>query len=527
MFGRSGFAMSNNTSAMLRKIGPALTTRYIEALVASGLTPAAARKRVQRTTGAYKKLTGIKFEKNTLFMFHEDDFGKPKFWKNLEEAFYTHGKSYWATIATLRARGGICPIDRFPQVCGSPIRRKGRLSPDHILDGLKAVNFLDEFADGERSYVHFKQASMSGLSIARIRANELAEFVALHGIKLWAQRLGLGSYDRFLLRSEDPMPLVTNIAFDLTAPAFFRPLLQVVEGKAKPGFLACDINLNGIISEEEVEAFVRKCDGAAFSPNIGRIMPMLVGDVFSAKGMSLAKRKGILAITLENLFGYELAKALRDLIGLLSNAGATASMNPDHLAKVMRVLTKVEGSAANLRGDLFELVIGSLVKDVEGGFAKTGERMQESETGRRVEVDVQLVQPDAKSVLIIECKAKLPRARVSEAEVAKWYTDRVPLIYRILTARYSREPRPFHFEFWTNGIFAASALKWLNAQSKTCDGYTVDWKDGAGLKTYAERAKNASLRSMLNEHYFRNAMTVVVPVHADAVVEEVGTAGES
>ena len=55
----------------------------------------------------------------------------------------------------------------------------------------------------------------------------------------------------------------------------------------------------------------------------------------------------------------------------------------------------------------------------------------------------------------------------------------------------------------------------------------MDWKDGAGLKTHAERAKNASLRSMLNEHYFRNAMTVVVPVHADAVVEEVGTAGES
>lgn len=38
---------------------------------------------------------------------------------------------------------------------------------------------------------------------------------------------------------------------------------------------------------------------------------------------------------------------------------------------VMRTLSKIEGASANLRGALFELVVGSLVKDVEGGQSQT------------------------------------------------------------------------------------------------------------------------------------------------------------
>lgn len=351
-----------------------------------------------------------------------------------------------------------------------------------------------------------------------IRANELVEFVALHGIQEWARRLGLGSYNQFNMRDEDTPPIVSGMTFDLSAPAYFRPLLQMVDGQPKPGFLACDINLLDVISVPEVEAFVRKCDGAAFSSNVGRIMPMLVADLFSASGLALAKRKGILAITLENLFGIELAKALRDLVKLLTNAGATASVNPEHLSQVMRVLTKVQGASANLRGALFELVIGSLVKDVEGGYLKTGQRIREMDTGHRAEIDVQLDKEDNAGFLIIETKANLLGARVSQEDVERWYSNRVPLIHRILNTGHKRVERPFHFEIWTNGTFAASALSWLEDQPKTCDGYTVDWKDGAALKIYADRASNVSLRDMLNEHYFRSALTSVVS--SDASVDE-------
>ncbi len=152
------------------------------------------------------------------------------------------------------------------------------------------------------------------------------------------------------------------------------------------------------------------------------------GGVFSAEGLDLAKSKGILAITLENLFGLELARALRDLVNLLTDAGATASVNPDHLVNVMQVLTRIEGASANLRGALFELVTGSLVKDVEGGYLKTGQKIIDRGTGRKAEVDVQLDKENNAGFLIIECKAKSPGARVSKNDVRKWYSDRVPII---------------------------------------------------------------------------------------------------
>jgi hypothetical protein len=507
--------MHDDTAALLRKIGPALTTKYIEVLVAAGIPSATARKRVQRGTEEYHKLAGIRFEKNTRFIYRPEDYGERAFWTNLEAAFYSHGKAYWATVTNLRARGGACLLERFAQVTGAPIMRRKQLSPDMILERLKAVKMLEEVVDGELTYIKFRPGHLLSEPLELIRANELAEFVALHGIKEWARRLGFGSFNKFNVRGEDQAPVVSGITFDLSAPAYFRPLLQIVDGKAKPGFLACDINLHGVVSEPEVEAFVRKCDGAAFSSKAGRIMPMLVGDIFSAESLDLAKRKGILAITLENLFGLELAKALRDLVKLLTNAGATASVNPEHLSHVMRVLSKVEGASANLRGALFELVIGSLVKDVEGGYLKTGQRLTDLGTGAKAEVDVQLDKENNAGFLIVECKAKNPGARVSEQDVQRWYSDRVPMIHRIMNTSYKAVQRPFHFEIWTNGVFADSALLWLQAQPKTNGGYTVGWKDGAALKVYADRASNASLRSMLNEHYFRNPMTAVVSPRPD------------
>lgn len=510
--------MIDDTDKLIRKVGPALTTEYIAALISEGVNPAAARKRIQRATAGHQKLAGLRFEKNTRFIYFREDYGTPTFWRKLEGAFYTHGKSYWAAVVSLRARGGSCRIQRFAQVSGAPLMRKGQLSPDIILERLKAIKLLEEYVENGQTYIRLQPKFMRSSSIELIRANELIEFVALHGIKDWARRLGLGSYNKFYLRGEEEAPVVSGITFDLSAPAFFRPLLQIVDGKPKPGFLACDVNLAGVMSVPEVEAFIRKCDGAAFSPKIGRIMPMLVADIFSAEGLDLAKRKGILAITVENLFGTELAKALRDLVKLLTNTGATASVNPEHLSDVMRALTKIEGASANLRGALFELVIGSLVKDVEGGYLKTGHKIRDLGTGLKAEIDVQLDKDNNAGFLIIECKAKNPRSRVSLNDVQRWYSNRVPLVHSILDTDYKEVRRPFHFEIWTNGIFADAALTWLRAQPKTCDGYTVDWKDGAALKTYADRAKNASLREMLNEHYFKNPMTTVAGpiVSADA-----------
>ncbi len=125
-------------------------------------------------------------------------------------------------------------------------------------------------------------------------------------------------------------------------------------------------------------------------------------------------------------------RGLRDLINLLTDTGARASVNPEHIERVLNSLTRIEGTANNLRGALFEIIVGSLVKDVEGGYLRAGEKWTDYETRKSVEIDVLLDRPDNNGVLIIECKSKIPGGRVSLEEIKKWRNDRVPLIRKIL-----------------------------------------------------------------------------------------------
>lgn len=165
--------------ALLKKIGPALTTKYIEELTKTGITSATARKRIQRAARNYKTLGGIRFERKARFIYHPDDYGTSKFWENLIDAFYTHGKSYWCAIINLKARGGMCAIERFPQICGAPIARKGQLSPNIILERLIAINLFEETKYNEKYYIKFRPAFFLSESVESIKAVELSEFIAL------------------------------------------------------------------------------------------------------------------------------------------------------------------------------------------------------------------------------------------------------------------------------------------------------------------------------------------------------------
>lgn len=394
-------------------------------------------------------------------------------------------------------------------VCGAPINRARQLSPDILLDRLSAIQMLEINRDEEAGdeLVRFRPLFYAKVSEAELQATLLAEFVALQAIRDWARKLGFGSYGKFRMRGDAEAPIVSSIMWDLSAPSYLRPLARKAAGTIQPGFFVCDINLNGVITENQVELFVRKHTLASAPQNVAPIMPFLIGEVFSQDAFNLARQSGIVATTVGDLFGTATAKALRDLIGLLSNSGATAAKNPQHLLDVLNSLTKIEGAANNLRGAVFELVAGSLAKDVEGGFLLTGEKRRDPFSGRRAEIDVLLDRPDGKAVLIVECKSKIPGAQVSLEEAQHWLTDRVPLIHSILSHESRYDQREFHFELWSNGPFHASAATWLATQSKQLPGCTVDWKDGVLLKAYANKAKSNSIRGILKDHYFLHPLS--------------------
>lgn len=494
---------------LLKKYGPSLSSELIALMKDSGVSDAAARQRITRSLHDCKRLAGLRFAKNARFFYLEDQYATPAFWSGLERAFRSSGVSYWGAVVGLAARGGRCPSDMFPIVCGAPRARSRQLSPQRVFERMKAINFLQEERDAEAniSYISFR-TNRHVDSVEVTRARNVAERVALQAIVNWSRKIGLGSYNTYRTRGGTELPEVAGVAWDLSAPSYIRPLASAYDGPIKPGFFVCDLSLLGPITTDFVELFVRKHDMASAPKNVAPILPMLVGQVFTQSAFDAARRSGIVAATIEDLFGKEVAKALQDLIKLLSDTGATAAVNPEHLENVLNALTTIEGAERNVRSALFELVIGSLVKEVYGGFLQTGRIIRDNKSAASSEIDVLLYDEPKDRLLIIECKAKTPGSYVSEAEVKHWYQNRLPLRERLLRTETRYIGSAIHFELWTNGELVDSASAWLKTQAKALPEYTVDWKDGAEIKKIADLAPpESSVKKMLREHYFNHPLS--------------------
>lgn len=509
---RSSSPFDNDLVRLIRGSGPSLTITLIAEMVKAGISPAAARQRIARAGDSVTRLAGLRFAHNARFFFLSEQFGRPAFWKAIEKACQSHGPSYWGAIIGLKARGGAFPLRLFPGLCGAPLARKGQLSPERIIERLQAIHMVEQITDeatGE-AFIAFQPRQYRTAKLAQIRAQLAAEDVVLHGMKEWCRRLGLASFERVRLRGEDESPVVSSITWDFSGPSYARPLAQPLKGTLRPGFIVADVNLGKVLDADEVAHFVRKHDLASGPRNVAPIMPFLVADGFTATGFSLARQKGILATTTAQMFGEEVAKALRDLINLLSNAGATAAVNPEHLERVMGSLTKIEGAAHNLRGHLFELVVGALVKDVEGGYLRAGDEVRDALTRRSAEIDVLLDMPDDKGVLVIECKSKSPTSRIGLPEIQKWREDRVPLLRDILHSNAAYADKKLTFELWTNAPIAGAELEWLESH-RAEEGCEIGWRDGEAMKAYLEKSTSKSLIKIMNEHYFRHALVRVTP----------------
>jgi hypothetical protein len=498
---------AESLTSLLRKVGPSLSTELVERLVAEGVSADAARQRIARGARDFDvvKLAGVRFQHNARFLYLGDQFGDAPFWLAVERAFQRGGAAYWAAVTGMKARGGRVRLIDFPGVCGAPASRKGQYPPRHLLDRLIAIQLLEIEEIGEETYVKFRPHVYQCDTPEVLRARMLAESVALEGVRDWMRKLGFTSYQQTRIRGEDPAPEVSSIAWDLSGPSYIRPLARAGEVRLKPGFVVADINLRGLLDAPAVAAMVRKHDMASALPTFPPIMPFLIADAFTADGHSLAKQKGMLPTTTAQLLGDIIAQALHELVAMLTNLGATVAVNPEHLDKVLRELTRIEGAADNLRGALFELAVAYLVKEVDGGFVKAGVQVKAPLTRRAADIDVLLDRPDGKSVMAIECKAKVPGNMVTLDQVRRWREDRVPVIYEALSADGRYADRSFSFELWSNGRFRPDAAAWL-ADRASDPRFEIAWRDGDAVRAYLGLAKSAAITKIMNEHYFRHPL---------------------
>jgi hypothetical protein len=170
--------------------------------------------------------------------------------------------------------------------------------------------------------------------------------------------------------------------------------------------------------------------------------------------------------------------------------------NPDKIKNLFSRLSAIEGAAGNLRGALFELLVGHLVRSIEGGSIDIGVLVQDLETGKRAEIDVRMVKE--RQLTIYECKGYQPSSVVRAEEISDWLERRIPVINSAHRSEGRFVSSSVRFEFWTCGTFEEEALRLLEVAKDRTRKYAIEWKDGPAVRQYATGIAAPGIRKVLS-----------------------------
>lgn len=500
---------------ILSEEGPVLSSRLCAILEERGMSSAAARQRISRANGEFgdvKRLQGLVFPRGVRFLYHEFTFNSDQYWEALLHDISEASPAYGAAVAAVQARGGIVPRAHWDIVSGAPVRQKGQIASETVLERLCQVQLLGlTDVDGIGACVRLAgNVYLGEASVPELKARLITEKILLLAVKEWARQLGVASYDKVLMRDDaGGSPKVGTMMWDVTGPSYLRPMVRRDgEGKPKPGFLACDvINSGHATSEQAVRAFVRKCQLLAGFKRMGPLLPVLISDRFSKEGFNLGRSQGIMMASPGMLFGREVAAELAALLQTLTKAAAIAVQRPEVIGELFDKLGSIEGTAANLRGALFEMLVGHCVMKIDDGSIDIGKIVVDPNTSKSAEIDVFRVK-EYREVWSYECKAHQPTEVITRDAVEHWITDRVPLAHRALRREQRFQECEFHFEYWTCGSFAPDALALLRQAVSRTKKYALGWKDGRAVRDYVARIRPKVVAKMFDEHFFQHPITI-------------------
>jgi hypothetical protein len=460
---------------ILSKHGPLPSSEIKKHLLKAGVSEEAARQRISRAKGKVRE-SFLKLPKRESFLYLDNQYGNFEYWTALMNAHLQANSSYGAAISSILARENVIPSRYFDIVSGSPKRLSKHLSSSTIQINLIKCGFLKQVEDEELGMLlavdaknHFGTVDLESKKISLFVEN-----IIIYAVSDWLKKTGIASYNKIDMRAAEKNPYYGQFGWDITAPSYIHPLVQKNNTSTTPGFVVVDV-VNGKLDENNIKYFINKCRTNRQFKKMRPFLALLVAERFTPEAFNIGKQEGIIFTTPEILFGKEIAESLKDLTDTLKNAAAVAASNPDKLTKLLSSLTKIEGAAINLRGALFELIVGHLVYISEGNTIDIGVKV--SDGNRKAEIDVRRVKGNHE-VALYECKGKQPTTEISEDDIKKWIKEKIPIMHSALLKEPRFKQSKMIFEYWTTGIFSEQALILLNEYSDKTKKYSIRWKDG-------------------------------------------------
>ena len=478
----------------------------VELIEMHGISSDAAKKRVSRIRSPICKFPVPLLPRNEAFLYREQDWKTERFWSALLRDLRETGSVYGIALDGLGARGGFAQRAGFNTVCGTPEFQKKQVPLHRLLENLVRSDLVEIAEIGGLGDCICLQGGFDLAPLydaASCRARAIAEDILMEGLREWARKLGLASYDAIEIRTAQGAPKFGTFYWDLCGPSYLSPLVSAIpEGSAgpKPGFLVADVFCGETIDVRNIQYLLRKINMSKAMRGMVPFLPLILADGYTKKALRAGRRAGIVMATTTNLFGEAVAKAMSSLIDTITRAAAIAAADPERITKLLNDLKIIEGSSGNLRGALFEMIVGYLVRDVEGASIDIRETIWDSHTRQHAEIDVRRVK-GRQECWFYECRTRRLGGLIGEDEIQRWIEKINPILNYHRGLDRFRDCR-FGFEFWTNGGFENKALQMLESEKEERKKITLEWRNGQQVREYAKKAKRKSILDALDEHYF-------------------------
>lgn len=491
-------------ASFLRDLGPTRSSVLSERLRTDcRITPEAARKRLSRARKPICRYKVRLLPKQEAFFYLEDDWLSERFWSNLLRDMRDTDSAGAAAFDGLMARGGVVSAGEFSVISGAPVKQKKHISSALVLARLEEARLVRRITETDVGEVvavdcpFFDPPDLQG-----IRGRELAEKIMLDGIREWARRIGMASYNSIAIRGDDRPRMVGPFKWDLSGPSYLLPLRdKKVSGKAL-GFFAADVFAGNTLNHYQIRYFVRKAHALRATTRVGPVLPLLVARGFTGEAFSQGHKAGLMMATPSSLFGSRVGSSFDNLVDTLKNAAAAIAKDPGRLVDFLSSLQDIEGRAGNLRGVLFELFCAYLVR-TDGTWIELGRKAVDSD-GRIAEIDVMCVRGREQCTLY-ECKGKIPGGTVSKEEVEGWIT-RLPIFTSYIRSIPNLREHRLRLEFWTSGTFENDAVDVLQREQQRRVRVSLAWKDGRDVRKLSASKKEKALTAAFDQHFFRHPL---------------------
>ena len=116
---------------------------------------------------------------------------------------------------------------------------------------------------------------------SKFRARSIAEDVLMDGLREWARKLGLASYNAIDIRNGESAPKFGTFHWDISGPSYLLPPPSRSHIVLKPGFFVGDVFCSGTLDVPHIQYFLRKVRMTKSFHRIVPFMPILLADHFT------------------------------------------------------------------------------------------------------------------------------------------------------------------------------------------------------------------------------------------------------